>query len=652
MRIGSAGTSEISTCTETISSTSRASISCNVDQTVYSSNENASRRSVETAFSKHSWRSSSLHYPTIKCGKASMDCSVQNVYGEWPDRRKCLAARAVFPTNEEELVAAVAGAVRRRQSIKVATATGHSMPQWACARGSKGLIISTQNLNRRIDVDQSTMRVSVDSGVQVRELVDTLARAGLALPHSPYWDAITLGGLLSTGSHGSSLFGKGAAVQEYVVAMRLVVPAPPDQGYAQVLQLSPQDPLLLKAARVALGLLGVISQVTLEVEPQFKRAVEKEIERDDNLEEVVGRVGRAYEFGDLTWLPSMHKVVLNKEGRVPLHTPGHQINAFVPFLPTHFLVRSTLRLLEEVAERSVASKCAIAAFLSSALLRHGPSWKLLKKERGPLIGYNHQMQASGSCASSEDPNWACPWARPGSLGYFYHETSFTLPLENVTLFLQDIKKLREVARPTSLCGIDYYAGILLRFIKRSTAYLGHQTDGVSMDITYYRSHQAHMPRLDEDIYEEIEQMALFKYGGWPHWGKNRPLAFADLPSKYPNMDKFLLAKDILDPEGLFSSEWSDSVLGIKGNVTSNDDYCALEGLCVCREDRHCAPERGYLCQPGRIYKEARVCSSRNGTDSYIVKLLYPILISWIQTCISSTITLASDLIIYVHYFFS
>ncbi|KAI5081933.1 hypothetical protein GOP47_0001676 [Adiantum capillus-veneris] len=288
-----------------------------------------------------------LHYPTVTCMGAAA-CTVQNAYGAWPERGQCRAAMAVFPTTEQEVIEAVARAAQRGQSIKVVTATGHSRPRWACPRGNEGLIISTQNLNRRIDVDQNALRVTVDSGVQVRQLIDTLARAGLALTHSPYLDAMTVGGLLSTGSHGSSLVGKGPAVHEYVQSMRLVVPASAKQGFARVVKLEggqPDQQLLFQAAKVSLGLLGVMSQVTLAVEPQFKRAIEKEISSDDALEERILEVGKAYDFGDVLWLPSMHRMVVSKEWRLPCHTPGNEINAYVAFQPTHFLIKSILRTL-------------------------------------------------------------------------------------------------------------------------------------------------------------------------------------------------------------------------------------------------------------------------------------------------------------------
>nr|CAB3490319.1 unnamed protein product [Digitaria exilis] len=62
----------------------------------------------------------------------------------------------------------------------------------------------------------------------------------------------------------------------------------------------------------------------------------------------------------------------------------------------------------------------------------------------------------------------------------------------------------------------------------------------------------------------------------------------------------MAVKRVYDPDGLFLSEWSGQVLGIGGDGG---------GVCERGEgwDSNCAPEKGYLCQPRRVYKEARVC---------------------------------------------
>ncbi|KAL0888110.1 hypothetical protein Bca101_012093 [Brassica carinata] len=124
-------------------------------------------------------------------------------------------------------------------------------------------------------------------------------------------------------------------------------------------------------------------------------------------------------------------------------------------------------------------------------------------------------------------------------------------------------------------------------LEGSKTYLGQTEDSVVIDFNYYRADNALTLRLSQDVMEEMEQMAFVKHGAKPHWGKNRKVGFFGVKQKYgPNFDKFLEVKNKLDPKEMFSSEWSDEILF--GRESSKYDGCALEGNCVCSEDRHCA----------------------------------------------------------------
>jgi L-gulonolactone oxidase len=121
-------------------------------------------------------------------------------------------------------------------------------------------IYTTCRYNTGIEIDPTKRTVIVDSGFGLRDMIDRVESAGLSLVASPYWEGVSIGGLLSTGSHGSSWWGRGGAVHDHVIGLSLVVAAGETEQYAKVLRLWRGDDLF-NAALVSVGLLGVISKV-------------------------------------------------------------------------------------------------------------------------------------------------------------------------------------------------------------------------------------------------------------------------------------------------------------------------------------------------------------------------------------------------------
>ncbi|XAR70887.1 L-gulonolactone oxidase [Bertholletia excelsa] len=548
--------------------------------------------------------------PPVRCNQTG-GCTLSNSYGVWGDRKDCHVSATVYPSTEEEIRLAVANATKNNLKIKVVSKFSHTIPKLACPPSSQfgsSLLISTANYDSGIHIDVANQAVTADSGVGLRALIDAVEGAGLSLVAAPYWEGVSVGGLINTGTHGSSRWGKGGAVHDHVIGLSLIVPAKESEGYAKIIKLGPQDQLF-NAAKVSLGMLGVISKVTFSLERAFKRSITYNFTDDRGIEDLFTDHAKKYEFGDITWYPSKHTAAYRCDNRVPLNTTGDGVNDFLGFQSNSIVISTSTRAIEKAFEdgRNLKGKCTMAStFLGfKKLIANGLKNNNLIFTGYPVVGHQGKMQTSGSClySSPTRKDTTCAWD-PRIKGLFFYETTAIFPASKFANFIRDVKRLRDL-NPNNFCGIDIYNGLLIRFIKASDAFLGQTEDSVVVDFNYFRADEASTPRLNQDVIEEVEQMAFFKYGARPHWAKNRKLAFLDVKNKYPGFDKFVAAKKKLDPREMFSSEWSDEILF--GRETTKAYGCALEGQCVCSEDIHCSPENGYLCQPGLVYKEARVC---------------------------------------------
>ncbi|XP_024540872.1 L-gulonolactone oxidase 3 [Selaginella moellendorffii] len=557
-------------------------------------------------------------------------CELKNyLRGPWPDRRPCKITKAFFPTNEAELLDAVAYAVKSKQKIKVISREAHTMTKFACPNSGSdtgGVVISTAsfNSNSSVVVDKSSMTVSTPPGIMLGELMDLLAMQGVTLHQTIDWDGASPAGMVSTGAHGSSLWSRGGGTYEYLVSTRIVVPASEKEGFAKVVTVA-EGSDLFHAARISLGVLGAISHLTFSVQPMTKRSVTLSVADDASLEDDFLRLAREHEFGEVLWYSSQKKYVWRTDDRAPLSVPGNGALIRVPFLPVQAAAARSSRLSQEAAETIGNSTffCSAAKNTVNTITSTGGGFVNDEQQQRfsgfPVVGYFHKFQARGGCqytysnstnlALPESERLVCGWDFRAH-GQFWFHVSVSISISDVGNFIRDVKQLRDLS-PERLCLLDTSIALQIRYLKASQAYLGPKTDAAQIEFITFRDRRPGEPQTYEDVAEEIEQLLLFKYNGKPHFGKNRPHAFQDIGRKTKNLSKFLSARRKLDPQGWFSSDWSDAVLGIRGSPVTAKDGCALEGLCVCSEARHCAPDKGYFCKPGLVYHEARVCSNRS-----------------------------------------
>lgn len=167
------------------------------------------------------------------------------------------AARVHQPTSLDALCTAVSAA----EKVRV-LGTGHSFNRIADTEGD---LLRLDRLPPRIEIDASAGTVTASAGLRYAEVAAALHRAGLALGNLASLPHISLAGACATGTHGSgdAQAGLGAAV----VGLRLVGP----DGEVTALERT-TTPERIPGAVVALGALGVVTELTLAVEPAFEVA--------------------------------------------------------------------------------------------------------------------------------------------------------------------------------------------------------------------------------------------------------------------------------------------------------------------------------------------------------------------------------------------
>ncbi|MEV0634443.1 FAD-binding protein [Streptomyces sp. NPDC050619] len=137
--------------------------------------------------------------------------------------------------------------------------SGHSFNEIA-EPGADGVLLSLAALPPEIDVDMAARTVRVGGGVRYAELAHQVHAHGLALPNMASLPHISVAGSVATGTHGSGV-GNGAlasAVREVEIVTAdgsTVVIGRGDDRFG--------------GAVTSLGALGVVTALTLDLEPSF-----------------------------------------------------------------------------------------------------------------------------------------------------------------------------------------------------------------------------------------------------------------------------------------------------------------------------------------------------------------------------------------------
>lgn len=181
---------------------------------------------------------------------------VPGTWKNWYENLSCFAY-IVDAHCEDDVIAAVRFAAQKGLKVRVA-GTGHSN---VALVPNAGMVIITDNLKGLVSHDKEHQTATLWGGTKIHDMGDMLWDVGLGLSNQGDIDSQSIAGAISTGTHGTGL--SLTNLSSRIVSMRIV------DARGEVIVIDGSDERRLRAARVSLGLLGVITQVTMKVSKAY-----------------------------------------------------------------------------------------------------------------------------------------------------------------------------------------------------------------------------------------------------------------------------------------------------------------------------------------------------------------------------------------------
>lgn len=405
---------------------------------------------------------------------------------------------------------AVARAVRRAatygRTVRVAGA-GHSFNDGALTAGT---LLSLDRLDRVLDVDSRGGLVRVEAGITLGALSEALWERSLAFANLGDIDVQSLAGAAATGTHGT-----GAAHANLSASLRSIELV---SGDGERVELdADRDPDGLRAARVGLGALGVVTAATLAVVPAFTLDA---VETAASLEETLDRfdeLNAANDHFGFFAFPHAEPAIVKTSNRVD--------TAPRPRSPM-------VEWVEDVA---------ITNYAFWAIC-------LLGRARPALIpGLTRLVTRLAGTTRSRDRSYRV-FRTPRRVPIT--EMEYAVPRAAA---VEAVRAVRSIAESE---GFDVPVPIEVRVAAADDALLSPAS---GRDVCWIAVHQ--FEGLPWERYFRAVEEVLVGLGGRPHWGKRHFRTAAELSADYPEWERFARVRRRLDPDGRFTNAYVERVLG-------------------------------------------------------------------------------------------
>lgn len=410
----------------------------------------------------------------------------------WSGNYQYRATTVHHPASQDELRRLVAAAPNLH-----ALGSRHSFT----AIGDATELIALDRIGGQLTIDRDASTVTVPAATTYAELADTLSAEGLALANMASLPHISVGGAIATATHGSGERLGNLATS--VTGVELIT----SSGEVVASQRGDRD---FDGLVVGLGALGVVTQVTLAVEPYYEasQVVYEGMEWD-----------ALFEHFD------------------EIEAAGDSVSVF------HRLGERTEQVW--VKRHAPAADAPPELFGARAANAH----------RNPVAGAD-PVNATPQLGEVGPWSERLPHFRSGftpSSGEEIQSEAFVARGDGIAA-IRALQELADQLRPLLLV-------CELRAIAADSLWLSPEygRDTIALHFTWRRDQRA----VEEAV--AMVESALKPFGARSHWGKVTSLRAADLTPLYERLGDFRRLRDELDPRGAFVNDWLRAhVLGGSG----------------------------------------------------------------------------------------
>jgi len=404
-----------------------------------------------------------------------------------------------MPNSESEIVGLVREIYSKRQKIRV-LGSGHSVPPLAV---SEGVTLALNNFRGVVSVDLQAKQITVKAGTKLKEIIEILDKHNLALSVLSSITEQTVAGAIMTPTHGTGI--NHGTLATLVVSLEMVTAT----GEILVIR---KDDKLFPAALINMGLLGVITKVTLQAENAF------------NLKEVVTPLPLKQCINQLHNLITVHeytKLWVDLISNSCIVISAHRVTDNPQPYPLAW-VNFKMHIFEIMQKITSLFPSLTTSIMSSQL---GTSIFFFPRSR---IDKSHKI--------------------------------FNIPLyigplmqQEVAVRIEDCQEsLKILHNFVHVNKIPVNSFLEIRAVKSDNFWLSTSYGHNSCYLTQLLYHPS--SKTYRQYYDGYFNL-LFTAGHHPrlHWGKYFNLTTSQINVLYPKYKDFLAIKDHLDPSGIFTN---------------------------------------------------------------------------------------------------